>query len=330
MLGQTLTHRSCKAIYNNFTAHLLMTILHIRHCVEYRHTSSCILLAVVGSVLTYPAYCLHIWCSYIIFKATPHLDNKHSVFGEIVGGWDVLSAMEQVEVSKGHKSDPLPKDRPKVDIKVTAITIYDNPFSQPFNPVDELTGQVIFTAEEQKKKEAEEKQKEEDNQMGQWFSNPSLTSTPITSNATSTSIGKYLQLPEPKKRKLTQPSTASSTTISSSGHLHHPALSKPSSSSSSSSSSSTSFPLVSSIPEIDAEDDIYQEEKKKRKMTLNDVSKPSRSLVSLTSTTNVASSDASSSSPLTDISLPQVIITNALKSTQTANSHAQYGDFSAW
>ena len=33
---------------------------------------------------------------YITFKSAPHLDRKHTVFGRVVGGLDVLRAIEQV------------------------------------------------------------------------------------------------------------------------------------------------------------------------------------------------------------------------------------------
>ena len=35
---------------------------------------------------------------FITFCATPHLDGKHTVFGKLVGGEDVLTAIEGVPV----------------------------------------------------------------------------------------------------------------------------------------------------------------------------------------------------------------------------------------
>ena len=37
---------------------------------------------------------------FITYRSCMHLDGKHSVFGKIVGGLDVLSKMEAVEVDK--------------------------------------------------------------------------------------------------------------------------------------------------------------------------------------------------------------------------------------
>jgi peptidyl-prolyl cis-trans isomerase-like protein 2 len=35
---------------------------------------------------------------FITFKSCGHLDNKHSVFGSVVGGLDILSKLEAVPV----------------------------------------------------------------------------------------------------------------------------------------------------------------------------------------------------------------------------------------
>ncbi|KAF5313245.1 hypothetical protein D9619_002988 [Psilocybe cf. subviscida] len=58
---------------------------------------------------------------YLTFKATPHLDKKHTVFGKLVGGDDVLNALEKIPVKTG-------TDRPAKTVKITEVIIYQDPF----------------------------------------------------------------------------------------------------------------------------------------------------------------------------------------------------------
>ncbi|KAG8818445.1 Peptidyl-prolyl cis-trans isomerase cyp8 [Serendipita sp. 401] len=58
---------------------------------------------------------------YITFRATPHLDNKHTVFGKLVGGEDVLDALEQIPTKPG-------TDRPSKPVKITEVFIHADPF----------------------------------------------------------------------------------------------------------------------------------------------------------------------------------------------------------
>ncbi|WOO80878.1 Peptidyl-prolyl cis-trans isomerase cyp15 [Vanrija pseudolonga] len=52
---------------------------------------------------------------FITTVATPHLDNKHSVFGRAVGGLEVIHAIENVKTDKG--------DRPFDEVKMMSITL---------------------------------------------------------------------------------------------------------------------------------------------------------------------------------------------------------------
>jgi len=56
----------------------------------------------------------------------------HSVFGKVVGGLDVLSKMEAVDVDK--------KDRPKVSIKIEDSLV----FVDPYKEIDEQVSIVIL------------------------------------------------------------------------------------------------------------------------------------------------------------------------------------------
>ncbi|CAE7203310.1 unnamed protein product [Rhizoctonia solani] len=60
---------------------------------------------------------------FITFKPTPHLNGKHTVFGKLVGGEDVLDAMESVPQAPG-------TEKPAKDIRITEVIIYQDPFEE--------------------------------------------------------------------------------------------------------------------------------------------------------------------------------------------------------
>ena len=53
---------------------------------------------------------------YLTFKATPHLDKKHTVFGKLVGGEDVLDALEALPVKPG-------TERPAKPVKIAEVVM---------------------------------------------------------------------------------------------------------------------------------------------------------------------------------------------------------------
>lgn len=59
---------------------------------------------------------------FITFKPCQHLDKKHSVFGRVVGGMNVIDTVEQVETSG--------EDRPIEDVRITGVEVFVNPFKE--------------------------------------------------------------------------------------------------------------------------------------------------------------------------------------------------------
>mmetsp|Transcript_5593 Transcript_5593/g.12389 ORF Transcript_5593/g.12389 Transcript_5593/m.12389 type:complete len:652 (+) Transcript_5593:259-2214(+) len=124
---------------------------------------------------------------FITFKSCRHLDYKHSVFGRVVGGMDVLSAMEKVATDE--------EDRPLEEIKVTGATVFTNPYQ-------EMEDEEKAEEEAGRKRAALESGEaaalgDPDAKFGKWFSNPAANSA---SQPVRSGVGKYLNpaaLPAP-------------------------------------------------------------------------------------------------------------------------------------
>ncbi|XP_054258286.1 RING-type E3 ubiquitin-protein ligase PPIL2-like [Macrosteles quadrilineatus] len=78
---------------------------------------------------------------FLTYRSCRHLDNKHTVFGRVVGGLDTLSNMERVEVDN--------KDRPIEDIIIEKAQVFVDPYVE----ADE---QLAAERSEELKKRAEE------------------------------------------------------------------------------------------------------------------------------------------------------------------------------
>jgi peptidyl-prolyl cis-trans isomerase-like 2 len=59
---------------------------------------------------------------FVTYKSCAHLDRKHSVFGRVVGGMDVLKAIEAVPTGKD--------DRPTQTITITSVQVFADPFAE--------------------------------------------------------------------------------------------------------------------------------------------------------------------------------------------------------
>uniref|UniRef100_A0A8B9IVG8 PPIase cyclophilin-type domain-containing protein n=1 Tax=Amazona collaria TaxID=241587 RepID=A0A8B9IVG8_9PSIT len=84
---------------------------------------------------------------FITFRSCVYLDKKHTVFGRVVGGFETLTAMENVE------SDPK-TDRPKEEIRIQTTTVFVDPY-------EEADAQVAAEREKVQLEEAAAKAKAE-------------------------------------------------------------------------------------------------------------------------------------------------------------------------
>ena len=89
---------------------------------------------------------------FILYKSAKHLNFKHSVFGKLVGGLDVLAKMEAVETDAG--------DRPKSEIQILRASVYVDPF-------EEMREEAASAKAEEAKAVARKAE-----EPSAWFSNP--------------------------------------------------------------------------------------------------------------------------------------------------------------
>lgn len=109
---------------------------------------------------------------FILYKSATHLNYKHTVFGGVVGGLTTLAAMEKVPVDSN--------DRPLEEIKITGVTVFLNPYSEP----DE-------EEEEEKAKDEKNAEDEDKDQVGSWYSHPGTGTE--TGAVVGGGVGKYLK-----------------------------------------------------------------------------------------------------------------------------------------
>eukprot|EP01132_Coremiostelium_polycephalum_P002901 gene2901-3612_t len=113
---------------------------------------------------------------FITFRDCPHLDNKHTVFGKVVGGLEILKTMELVKVDQN--------DKPLQNIKILFTKVLAN----PFRTLDEEEFEEKKRLEKKKKDSEKDYRFDDSGERGAWFSNP----TPQLPATNKTGVGKYL------------------------------------------------------------------------------------------------------------------------------------------
>ena len=58
--------------------------------------------------------------SFMTYRPVPHLDRKHTVFGKVVGGIEILDKLEAIPTDH--------EEKPQQDVKINNIVIFVDPF----------------------------------------------------------------------------------------------------------------------------------------------------------------------------------------------------------
>ena len=105
---------------------------------------------------------------YITYRSCKHLDNKHTLFGKLVGGVETLAAIERVGTDN--------KDMPVEEIKIERVAVFVNPYEEAIEELKaERDAEIEKVKEELKQipKTKEEKKKAYSSGVGKYI-NPTL------------------------------------------------------------------------------------------------------------------------------------------------------------
>ncbi|KAF7727292.1 Peptidyl-prolyl cis-trans isomerase cyp8 [Apophysomyces ossiformis] len=123
---------------------------------------------------------------FITYRPCTQLDSKHTIFGRVVGGLDVLNKMEMVPTDEG--------DRPERTIKMKEVLVFVDPYEEYKR---RLKKRLEHEANADLEAEEERKRKEKQNSMG-WFG-PNVNKIQGKASG-SGGVGKYLQQATAQKR----------------------------------------------------------------------------------------------------------------------------------
>ncbi|CAM0137762.1 cyclophilin peptidyl-prolyl cis-trans isomerase Cyp8 [Umbelopsis sp. WA50703] len=124
---------------------------------------------------------------FITYRPCTHLDRKHTIFGKVVGGLDVLNKMEAIPTSE--------EDRPEQPIKIKDIVVFVDPYEEYHNKLEKRLIRQASGEYEQEKQERAKAQREQDEAMG-WFGPNKKKESAKTA---SSSVGKYMAGPSKKR-----------------------------------------------------------------------------------------------------------------------------------
>ncbi|XP_054153558.1 RING-type E3 ubiquitin-protein ligase PPIL2-like [Oppia nitens] len=151
---------------------------------------------------------------FITFRSCKHLDKKHTIFGRVVGGLEVLDKMERT------KTDA--KDRPLDEIKILRTPIFVDPFQEIEDQISKEREEMDGEEKRNKEKELRAKSRTTTQELkpirkgiGAFIdlsvlnaqTSSSDTNTTTTTNNNNTNNDYYEGSEQPKKKKLSHGGT---------------------------------------------------------------------------------------------------------------------------
>ncbi|XP_032899417.1 RING-type E3 ubiquitin-protein ligase PPIL2 [Amblyraja radiata] len=127
---------------------------------------------------------------FITFRSCAYLDKKHSIFGKVVGGFETLTAMENVE------SD-VKTDLPEEEIRIENTAVFVDPFEE---------ADLLIAAEREKNRIEEEEAKAKAKPVV-----PKSSTTPKTYRQ---GVGKYINMGAKAKKRTVENQDSSPSTSS--------------------------------------------------------------------------------------------------------------------
>lgn len=138
-----------------------------------------------------PAFNLNSNFSYITFRSCKHLDGKHTIFGKLVGGMEILTEMERIEVDN--------KDKPIYNIFIEKCQVFVDPFQEADEQLakeraEEVNKVATEAASKQKAKQKAQPLTVFRSGVGKYLNKDVVKVQPSTSNAA-------IEAPPVKKQK---------------------------------------------------------------------------------------------------------------------------------
>ncbi|KAI5807050.1 cyclophilin-like domain-containing protein [Geopyxis carbonaria] len=113
---------------------------------------------------------------FILYRPQKHLDRKHTIFGKVVGGLDILDKMETTPTTEDGK--------PKQDIIIKEIVVFVDPFEEFLKKRSE---------QEEEEKRAEEKRRQETEEDRVTWTGKRIRGDGAVEGGGGTVVGKYLK-----------------------------------------------------------------------------------------------------------------------------------------